>query len=133
MLCSLEHRFQGGSLLVQLVQHQLQLGTILGGVVCLALDKGVAAISKVVDFFGTKLCHLGYTAGSQHFLCHVGAWVFQLSSGDGVRQFGQHLLYGFCVDAKQKSIATQSYQRSHCLTLYLYAIGLVLIGHAKGL
>ena len=126
-----EERLQDCGLLVELVEHELELCAILGRVVGLATDEGVLAVAYVVDFLCAEFRHLRGAAGSQYLLRHVATWILGCRSLFGLGQVGQEGLLCIAIDAQQDTVAAKSDKRCHGFALYFDAVCFVLVWLAE--
>ena len=127
-----EKRFQHTGLAVELFQHQLELCTVLGRIVSLTTDKGVATFTDVIDFLCTQFGLLGRAASRQDFLCHEFFGIGQGLGRSALGRFGQQSLLCIRIDTQKQPIAAQAHQGCHGLALQLDGVGLGTVGHTVG-
>lgn len=132
LLGSAEERLEDRGLFVKLIEHEFQLCSVLGCVVCFASDEGVLAVADVVDFLCTEFCHLGCAAGGEDFLCHVGTRILGRRSFLWLGQFGQEVFLGIGVDAEKQSVAAEPDEGCNGLAFELDAVGLGLVWFPVG-
>ena len=122
-----EHFRHSRFLLVQIVKHQLELGAVLGHIVCFAAQEGILAFADAVYFLSHQLGHLGTGVGHQYFFRQKTAWVNAAFGGFGFGRLGSRLTAERNVDGADNSVFGKLHKGCYGLVFHLHEIDVVLI------